>query len=71
MFDLKKARTEAGLTQQQLAERCHVVRTTICEIERGTNKPSVQVAKLIAHELGFAWTEFYDDDDTETEQKGA
>lgn len=61
MIDLKKARTDAGLTQQQLADKCHVVRTTICEIERGVNRPSVQVAKLIANELHLDWTQFFEE----------
>lgn len=61
MFDLKKARTDAGMTQQQLADKCHVVRTTICEIERGTNRPSVQVAKLIGEALGIDWTLLFEE----------
>lgn len=59
MIDLKQKRIDAGLSQQQLADECHVVRQTICEIERGVNRPSVETAKLIAEVLGFKWTDFF------------
>lgn len=61
MVDLAEKRKNAGLTQEQLAEQCHLVRQTICEIERGVNRPSVQTAKRIAEVLGFDWTEFFDE----------
>lgn len=61
MVDLRKIRTDAGMTQQQLADACHVVRQTICEIERGVNRPSIQTAQSIAGILNFDWTEFFKD----------
>lgn len=61
MIDLAEKRKEAGLTQEQLAEKCHVVRTTICEIERGANRPSIPTAKKLGEVLGFDWTEFFDE----------
>lgn len=61
MIDLKEKRTEAGLTQAQLAEKCHVVRTTICEIERGVNRPSIETAKRIGEVLGFDWSKFFEE----------
>lgn len=62
MFDLRKARIDKGLTQEQLADMIGVVRQTISNIEVGIQMPSVETAKLIAKALGFGWTVFYDDE---------
>lgn len=61
MIDLKKVREEAGLTQEQLAAECNVIRQTISNIECGLSRPSVETAKLIAKVLGFSWTDFFSD----------
>lgn len=60
VINLQKIRVKAGMTQEQLAEKCHVVRQTIGEIERGVNTPSIPTAKKIGEVLGFDWTEFFD-----------
>ena len=62
MIDLKKARTDKGITQQELADKIGVVRQTISNIECGFTRPSVEVAKLISAELGIDWTEFFDEE---------
>ena len=36
---IKKLRTEQGLSQDELAERIHVVRQTVSKWERGTSVP--------------------------------
>lgn len=36
---IKKLRTEQGLSQDELAERVHVVRQTVSKWERGTSVP--------------------------------
>jgi len=61
MPDLKTLRLEAGLTQLQLATKCGVVRQTIAMIERGTNKPSVKLAKKLGEIFGVPWTLFFAD----------
>lgn len=61
MVDLKKIREEAGLTQEQLANECSVIRQTISNIECGLSRPSVETAKLIAKVLGIPWTDFFSD----------
>ena len=61
MVDLKELRAKAGKSQQELADECHVVRQTICEIERGVNRPSIETARAIAKALGCKWTDFYED----------
>ena len=49
---LKSLRTEAGLTQAQLAERCRVSRKTVNTIENGVFIPSTVLALRIAAALG-------------------
>lgn len=61
MVDLKKHREAAGLTQEQLASQCHVIRQTISNIECGLSRPSVETAKLIAKALEIKWTDFFSD----------
>lgn len=61
MVDLKKIREEAGMTQEQLANECNVIRQTISNIECGISRPSVETAKLIAKVLDIPWTDFFSD----------
>ena len=48
---LKEKREKAGLTQEQLAEKCGVKRNTISMIEIGENNPSFDLALKIAKTL--------------------
>lgn len=61
MVNLKKVRESAGMTQEQLANECNVIRQTISNIECGLSRPSVETAKLIAKVLGISWTDFFTD----------
>ena len=49
---LATARKQAGLTQQALADRTGLAKSTIARIELGVHRPSVTVALAIARELG-------------------
>ena len=59
MIDLQKARIQAGMTQEQLAEAVGVVRQTISNIECGLTLPSITNAQAIAQVLGLDWTNFF------------
>lgn len=61
MFDLREIRINAGMTQDQLAEKVGVIRQTISNIECGISKPSVSTAQAIAQVLEFDWTLFFAD----------
>lgn len=61
MVDLKKIRTEKGMTQEQLAAEAGVIRQTISNIECGIALPSVETAKAIGNILDFDWAEFFRD----------
>lgn len=60
MIDLKKLRTEKGLTQEQLANECEVQRTTITMIELGENRPSVDLAKKLGAIFEIDWKGFFE-----------
>lgn len=49
---LRELRARHNLTQEELALRVGVSRQTINALERGRYNPSVQVALLLAQELG-------------------
>ena len=61
MINLKEARKSKGLTQEELAAKCDVQRTTVTMIETGENLPSVQLAKKLAEVLEIDWTEFFNE----------
>lgn len=61
MVNLKELREKAGLTQQELADQCNVIRQTISNIECELSRPSVETAKLIAKVLDIPWTDFFSD----------
>lgn len=60
MIDLKKARTDAGKTQQELADEIGVTRNHICQIELGKSMPSPTVAQAIGKALGIDWSGFFE-----------
>lgn len=54
---IKKLRTEQGLSQDELAERVHVVRQTVSKWERGTSVPDVDSLVALARALGVSAAE--------------
>lgn len=62
---LKKYRFDKDMTQEELADKVELKRSTISSIEAGINKPSISTAKKLGNELGFDWTLFYEDEDEE------
>lgn len=60
MIDLKELRIERKLTQEELANECGVLRTTISMIETGENKPSVPLAQKLGQILEIDWKGFFE-----------
>ena len=60
--DMATKRKEHKLTQSALGQICGVAQRTVAAYESGERRPSPEVAKRIGAELGFNWTEFYEDD---------
>ena len=57
---LLKARKEAGLTQDQLAERSGVSRITIARIEQAHINPSFRTLEALAHGMDRTLTISFD-----------
>lgn len=57
---IKAARTKAGLTQAQLAERTGVAMITISQYERGIRQPRMEQLRKIAFALGLYISDLVD-----------
>lgn len=66
LVDIRKSR---NLTQEEVAKKAKIARTTYAMIEQDNRNPSVSVAKRIADVLEFPWTYFFDDRVHETRNK--
>lgn len=50
--NIRFLREEKGMSQAWLAERAGITQAMLCQVERGTKNPSLQVAAGIAATLG-------------------
>lgn len=60
-MNLKEARENKKLTQEQLAEKVGVIRQTISNIETGVALPSLPIARSICSVLGCTWDIFFNE----------
>ena len=56
---IRRLRREAGLSQEDFAERCGLHRTYIGAIERGEKVISIAVAEKVARALGLSLPDFF------------
>ena len=56
--NIRKIRREKNMLQVELAEKAGVTQAMICQIERGTKNPSLQIAVEIAKALGCRTEDF-------------
>ncbi len=66
MPNLKELRKNAGLSSKETAQKSGISYPHYNFIENGKRRPSVDVAKRIAGVLGFEWTRFYEDKQSES-----
>jgi DNA-binding XRE family transcriptional regulator len=52
MRKIVQARTQAGMTQAELAQACGMKPANLCRLENGNGNPSVATLSRIAHGLG-------------------
>lgn len=57
---LKEIRNNMELSQEAMAERLSLPKSTYCSYERNHRTPEVKNAKRIAKQLGIDWTLFYE-----------
>ncbi|MEE8680990.1 MAG: helix-turn-helix transcriptional regulator [Olsenella sp.] len=62
---IRKLRTDAGMTQDDLASRLGVTRTAVSKWETGKGWPGVDSLKLIADEFGVTIDALVSDEDVE------
>jgi transcriptional regulator with XRE-family HTH domain len=65
---LERKRNIAGITHQNVADKCNITRAYYTLIESGARTPSVSVAKKIAKCLNFNWNIFFNDECNDTKQ---
>ena len=58
-FAMKDARTMAGLSQQELADRLGVSRQTINAIEKGDYNPTIKLCVGICRVLGLTLNDLF------------
>jgi transcriptional regulator with XRE-family HTH domain len=56
---IKRLRAKAGLSQEGLADRAKLHRTTMSEIERGVSNVSVDIAERVARALGVSLSQLF------------
>ncbi len=50
---IKEARLQRGITQRELARRCNMANSNLCELETGKRKPWAKAVRNISAVLGF------------------
>ena len=69
-FAMKDARTKAGLSQQELADKLGVSRQTINAIEKGDYNPTIKLCVGICRVLGLTLNDlFWNEEEFENFEK--
>ena len=63
-FAMKQARTEAGLSQQELAEKLGVSRQTVNAIEKGDYNPTIRLCIGICRVLDRTLNDLFWEEET-------
>lgn len=58
-------REEKGLTQGAVAAAAGIAQPSYFEIEKGISNPRPETAMKIGAALGFLWTQFYEEEESE------
>lgn len=59
-MNIRERREQLGISQKELAERCGMTQSHLCDIEQGRSKPSLPVAVKIAQVLDVADIKFFE-----------
>ncbi|MBQ8624300.1 MAG: helix-turn-helix transcriptional regulator [Oscillospiraceae bacterium] len=58
--NIRIRRESLGISQVELAENVGISQAMLCQIERGTKNPSLQVGREIAKQLNCSMEELFD-----------
>jgi transcriptional regulator with XRE-family HTH domain len=58
---IRHLRSEAGMSQEDLAHKAKIHRTTMSEIERGVSNISVDIAERVASGLGVTLSRLFEE----------
>ena len=50
-MNIRERREQLGISQKELAEKCEIAQSTMCDIEQGRIKPSLNLSIKIAEVL--------------------
>lgn len=59
--NIRIRRESLGISQAELAENVGISQAMLCQIERGTKNPSIQVGRAIAGFLNCSMDELFED----------
>ena len=60
-MNIREKREKLGMSQKELAEKCGIAKSTMCDIEQGRSNPSLPVAVKIAQVLKENSIQFFAD----------
>ena len=60
MNNIREKREQLGMSQKELADRCDIAQSTLCDIEQGRSKPSLPVAIKMAKVLKVKNIKFFE-----------
>ena len=70
-MNLKRLRTEKGMTQEELANKVGVLNTSICNYEARIREPNIETLKKLASALDVTVDELLEDETDDTERVGS
>ena len=59
-MNIRERRESLGMSQKELADRCGIAQSTLCDIEQGRCNPSIETAIKLAKELDIADIKFFE-----------
>ena len=60
-MNIRERREKLGISQKELADRCGIAQSTLCDIEQGRSKPSLTVAVKLANALKIRSIKFFEE----------
>lgn len=59
-MNIRERRKELGISQGELAKKCGIAQSTLCDIEQGRSNPSISVAVKLANALDIKDIKFFE-----------